>query len=715
MRRLLLFFLLLLGGVFGGRLDAFSEFQGPSGVRDDTVIVVGIGRPVITLRLRAVFSPALFNTSLHIGNVLLIDSSRVRLQSATYETIVPGRLGRDIIDVDGIRWLGLIDMAQRLPTATATAVKNAWIDGWIYVGSGSHAEGFWERAKITRHGIYWLPPLLGEEEEEEQNPLATTVITKQQAHHSCLAARYDVRPVAELEGRLLGTPVRVLIAPDHTMSYLPSQLFDAYFHDKNLHSDVPERWKPLDLELGESTLLTISGHILFPRQATEMRTGTAYPGALGGKVVRAIVSVEGAMASSEGRSALVATASGMDNLKVMAHACDPDTVVLGGHVLWATSDLEFDYRKGLVRLVPNHTIVSLRLGDVLGLIGILLLYLRWKLGAFWIDRALDRRQPTRYLYYHVTTVDSYLAPIISQFFIVPLLLWRHWNDIWHQLPEDRVEIYLASLGGLWFGANVVWLLVERAPLARAVQVTRKGMRCCCGRRRSAFFSAFYEAFVQDEEEGDRSKSSKRPQHRPDESRRLEMAHRSSGLPPYAHDHASFAWQRLALGQLRDSLLEATLLLSLWSVVAPLESEGFAYFFSAVLFSVVAFMAALRTLMQLLLATTVSAEERPLVTTLALGALAVGLLLLTVKVALRPAFESLSTVYTNNDENLDVLVLFFVASLLFLALTAAPRIINAFSVPKEEEEDGRNPSGSSRNLSAQTRRALAYDHDLGGAF
>lgn len=697
----LLFFLLLVG-VQGVRLDAFSEFQGPSGVRDDTVIAVGIGRPVITVRLRAVFSPALFNLSLHAGNILLLDSAKVRLQSATYETIVPGRLGRDIIDVDGVRWLGLIDTVQagkgRLPSsATSGAGRNAGIDGWIYVGSridGHVANGFWERAHVTRHGIHWLPQ--GDEERNEGalDLLLPSSSSSDGSLGACLAERYDVWPVAEVEGRLLGAPVRVLVAPDHVVSYLSGNLFDAYFHDKNLHADVPELWQPLQLELaGAPVPLVISGHVLFPRQATAMHTSTAYPGALGGKVVRAIVSVEGAMASDEGgRGSLVAAASGMDNLKVLAHTCGPDVIVLGGHVLWATSGLELVYPSGLVRLIPNQTAVSLQLVDVLGLLAVLLLYLRWKLGAFWIDKARDRRDRYAFYYYHVTTADSYLAPLVSQFLIVPLLVWRHWSDLWQNLPAGRVLTYLAALAGLWLVANIVWLIFERAHILSAFRKMRKSWWASRHRRRqsSSCLRALYETFVQEEEEEEKEEEQKAHQqrhHRPTGSEVLMTVAQTSALPTYtaASSDATFAWQHLALAQLRDTLLEATLLLSLWGTLAPLESEGFAHFFSAVLFSAVAFMATLRAIVQLLLLSTGPARERPLAAVASLVALALLLLLLAIHVALRPALESLSTAYTNSDESLDVLALLFVASLLFLALTAAPRVINAFSLPKERRE------------------------------
>lgn len=699
MRWAVVLLLLLQVLVRAERLDAFSEFQGPSGVRDDTVIVVGIGRPVITVRLRAVFSHALFNTTLHVGNILLADSSKLRLQSATYETIVPGRLGRDIIDVEGVRWLGLIDTIQartRLPSALS--IKGTWLDGWIYVGSradGHVANSFWERAHVSRHGVHWLPP--GDEERTEGG-LALSRVSSVSSLLGCLAAHYDVWPVAELGGHLFGADVRVLVAPDHTMSYLSSNLFDIYFHDKNLHSDMPEYWQPLTIGLGEGVPpLIISGHVLFPRQATSMHMSTAYPGALGGKVVRAIVSVEGALASEEERGSLVASASGIDNLKVMAHACGPNVIILGGHVLWATSALELTYADGSVRIIPNQTAVSLQLIDAIITLVVLLAYLRWKLGAFWIDKALDRRG-RHYYYYHVTTIDSYLLPFVSQFILVPFLVLRHWDDAWEHLPTERVIWYFLGLAVIWLAANIVWLGVERAQTLRAMRVMRRGRR-----QRTTFLRTFYDAFVDEDEVGDDKQKPSKHRHRPAESDELTTVMSASEMPEYARDSSTttFSWQHLALGQLSDTLLEASLLMSLWGTVAPLESEGFAHFFATILLSAVAFMAALRTFVQLLLLSTTGRGSRPLTAVAALvvtTALTIGL---AIHVALRPGLESLSSIYTNSDASLDVLEIIFVVSLLFLALVAAPRIISAFTIPKRNES-----TGSARTPSARSGGALA---------
>jgi len=264
---LLLFFSTLVLGQQDAVNDVFLSFD-TDAIMDDTTVIVGIGRPVQTYRLRLVFAPSLFNTSGAIGHITLYNSDRLRLSSATYENVIPGRVGRDIVEIGSVRWVALIDTR---PTAWRDAPLSimgsiSYIpDGLFYLGDiEAPAPGsYWKAAHIDRLGITW------------------TRTTSELIHHRqagrTRSQQLDYREQTSLDGKVVsigssaaahvpgyGGPLRLVISPDSHVTLVPAQLFAWYFKNKNLYSNAPITWEPLRILCADGLAIHIKGTSILP-------------------------------------------------------------------------------------------------------------------------------------------------------------------------------------------------------------------------------------------------------------------------------------------------------------------------------------------------------------------------------------------------------------------------------------------------------------------
>jgi hypothetical protein len=144
------------------------------------------------------------------------------------------------------------------------------------------------------------------------------------------------------------------------------------------------------------------------------------------------------------------------------------------------------------------------------------------------------------------------------------------------------------------------------------------------------------------------------------------------------------------------MLETTVIICLWFIVAPVESQVFALLSSTLIFVFLASLVLFRTLMvaffvisPLLLPEHQGRNWRnpsiPILCLVLLVALTVDVFAILIQVALTPVLESMSTIYTNNDTNLASIQIMVVVSLVFASLVITPRVIDSLLLPRRTEQ------------------------------
>ena len=442
-----------------------------------------IGLPGRTYQMRLVFSE---HELRHTGRQtecpplprIVLFADDVVYHSMSYETIAEDCQGRDAVDWMGMRWIGMIGFGARvrdddlecdglfyvgpsflsaLPSISPTAYvasRNAFdvqidLQAYTDIDASAQASALGKPIPETLHPEPWTmdrPPGV--------KPLCTIDMDVDAGRVWDLCGHMTDSAIGVVSNVYAGPlkdmtgPYNLCVAPDSVVSYVPGTLFRAYFHGKSILHDNARKWEDLVVEAAgvqaaTSCRLTVRGGDMLPEYSISPGHGNL-------PTDRVLQSLTAAASTRklgaqpwmrEGANRIEHVSRGFDALKLHPHTKDEKTLIVGGNVLWSAAILGISPGDNHAQLVALSRGALPTIFDVVLVIALLFLYLRWKSSGRWTDTC----DPPM-LYYIVITKVS-LVTSFAVFMAKPVVV-----ILYLLLAQHRPAAYPASiLPIIWVG------------------------------------------------------------------------------------------------------------------------------------------------------------------------------------------------------------------------------------------------------------------------
>ncbi len=554
-------------------------------VFDNLILMATIGRPSRTYRLKVAFDVNTTGSGYFApAQIVLFRSHDLRDRSATYETVIVDYLGRDIVQIGGTRWRGLI------ASHTDPNESTCRCDGYLVLRLDDpflRTTAYLTQLQISRRGFHYdmsgkrLGMSLAKVECPLKWPPEAVAL-----HAASSLIPSDVSVIGEISTAMYsGVAYRLLIAPSSRTTYLPYGLFQHYFQGRNLYVDSPYDWPPLAFTLQDPNAndeerpditLSISGYAMLPTK----RSPSLIDGSDGGRRFSLAEFDEG-VASGELQMRGGVTL-GFDALKVRPHDMDNTTVVIGGNVFWLCAGIQIiqgqsidDVRLSLV-MEPTGPILSMVEAIVLIIVG--LFYVYWKLVGFWIDVTADRwRRYGRY-YFTVVASTTFVCPSLFALILYGSVFAYRWGSANTFSANQHVARTVAIAGWAFWAFLFALMCLDRFRVSRAIYRTFWHIGTTCSR---AWSQAWSNARVHRELDRTSGLGSSKP-YIPyyDHVKREDRGRHAGPLwatPPRYEErkrNADFVWTPLPLTVLHDTFVDVLVVATLWLLVAPLDANTF---------------------------------------------------------------------------------------------------------------------------------------------
>jgi hypothetical protein len=692
--------------VFAGESSIYLSFLGDE-VVDYPAVRVNIGRPEQTVKLRVIFTPTVCPLCEAGVTIALFDSTRtLKHRSSTYETIVPTLVGRDIVNLAGVHTHLLIGFVDAHASDTIDG-----IEGYFYIMHGDP----WTSATIDRHGLRLTFSLStttdlnndpiessnNDIDKEDYVPLEPipwgreTAVDALASHFNSNGASALARVTSVQSYQSKGN-YTVLIAPDLDVTFVPLALFQRYFADKSFYKHGygnsgstnaqqqqqrqpdPTLWRPFTLSL----VMPLMSSALFTDESSH--NSVTRPLIIEGRSILPLLEGTDAVDFDRLEHSAVAL-SGSDTIKMLPHNIDNNTIILGGHMLWASAFLHIVFTHKhhsssvsatphIVLLVPHQTAASFTVGHALIFLVVCLAYIRWKMSRQLYDGYTEKKHRIRFDFVVYLESDSLLWPILLPIWFAPLIVLARFDTLQQQPATILTDSQLVRvmLTGLVSWVALVFL-VATFDVLNIIKAVKSSWHEFDTHIRPSPWRWFLQTYFPTPAKKapavavTKSKSSSEPE--------------SPVLAPWRKQFENYLSSYL----MRDVLADTVLAIAAWAFFIPLESRVFAlpvlfviltvnvynnlYHFFILFFTMGWPMVAGRKRSGRFMRRTYPRSFDVIALFLILlTAINNGVLL--VQTTLTPLIENFSSVYGAGEESGTVVVALFVMTTLFIAMLMA---------------------------------------------
>lgn len=623
---------------------------------DYPIVRVTLGNPQRVYTLRVAFSTSTYPLCALNPSIVLYQSQEIlKKRSNTFETRIPSLLGRDFIEVTGSRYWGTIITA---PDGAFLSVGDGdpGQEGVLCLSSAASAWP-WSQAFADRHGI-WLSsdvPTALHESVTPLQPVGHTSIATSLPVQSVLNAAIGCAWFTQRFGANGTDQVRICAVPDVDATFVPNHLFQRYFGEFDLYTAErvdPRSWQPLVFEFqppGRGAPLErifVAGHQILP-------------------LLDGVASIN--IANLQASASEVA---GVDTLKMLPHELDNTTVLLGGHILWASTRLYIQWPSGspmrVIAIKAQLTEYMFTAPQAFFFILAVILHLRWKLASQTFESRVDIKSGIVCPDISVQSeVGDLYWPLVLPLWLAPVVfIWRA-SSLVERIDQWDVQLALAATFIVYTFLAVALLVVDGAQIVRASRIVVRGLRKRFSQKPMRWIAYVIMG------EGESEAGTKEPS--------------VLSLDSVAYETS------LIFVCARNTAVDMLMSLTAWALLAFLESRIFSLpiLFAVLCFLVLccaynAFIVLFITLWPIVLSrrhygrVLRSLRSGPL-EWLALGFTLLGSVIsvyLLISAAMRPLFVNLSSVYGADDQTLVVVSLLLVSILFFFATLVSDTTIQA---------------------------------------
>lgn len=389
---------------------------------------------------------------------------------------------------------------------------------------------------------------------------------------------------------------------------------------------------------------------------------------------------------------------GFNNIKMIPHNNDDVGIVLGGHILWTSTTLEIDYGSSVDDLVhlsvsAHATGTELSVAECVVIVVSVILYIRWKLGTLWIDFNVDSSGNIR-SYFFIIATDSIVWPFVLPLWALPVVTLLYWNGISTVLPAfiELFVICLSIVAWLIAAVSSIWLaMIHWKTIRRSWQADwREFSSDPAGGIRRWFntLSAKYEKIGSDTDKANRPYLSLQPDR---------YNKNGNPVPHYAerhHNTGQYFWAPASPLILRDTFVNMVALLTLWIMIAPIDTPIFATVMSLIILTVMTYTSVHHsiTLIYLnfwpLLSRHRTRRYWPtpiqwIILAVVISITVVNFYLL-IHGALYPAIATSSTLYGNSDDAIDAVIILFIIVTLYIVTQFAHSFLISLFLRRDKE-------------------------------
>ncbi len=623
------------------------------------VIHVGIPPREVTLRLA-------FSSDTGDGHIVLYNRQHAAL-SGSYETLIDNVAGRDVVDFFGARWKALIVYAVRPESGPDHGYDGLWL---LSPDTASLPMYAWERFSVTRHALRTFPAGTAAEAHPSCHIPIDIYGRPASTAHSATVLGLVANVTVTIGGDVVDGRYTLAISPDTHTTYLPTVLFQRYFEDRNMFSDDPATWPHLTFVHGDDCVLDVEPRSLLP-------LSTLSPGkTLPRERTFEVIMHQQIWADSRGELTLGESVVGYNALKVHPHTEDNHTIVLAGNVLWSCAALHVDQRQGTAFLSPNPQKRELTGLDGIFLLVLGMLYVRWKFAGMWLDVCKDAR-----LYMVIITRLSlvgaafiFVGKLIAYLVYLPALMQT----------ADAADTTVIVFGAI---ADALYLLVSFTVIRDEWRPTIMQL---------ARIPRFIRRVFSRHAALDAPRTAEEIPYIP---KRLPYNH--GRWDPRAHYGArsrnrDFVWVPTGFITMYMLLVDVTFASTIWFVVETTDDRLFADILLVLVFTVLVYQGFYNALLLVSVMVPMwnSEHSRPInrpAPWFALAAvivMAVLVALFSVAVVIRNTIDRYSSQY--QGAALNVVVFFYVTTILFLASVVAKRVIQQSLCPLTPASSTRSP-------------------------
>lgn len=526
-------------------------------VVDYPTVRIVMGKPERTYHLRLDLSDSSMNTSLRTASnaaILLYDDARtLRHRSTTYETLLPGILGRDMVQMGDTYMRANILFAVRpsaIPSASADSISLSVVgcDGRLWLAA---LYELWPMVSIDRHGVR-LSGLTSQDVPDYSDRLATeqwgqaltlsacdsSTLNKTQQLGRSMNYPYGIECAGCVVAEIDAAHYTTCVATNIDASFMPQGLYTMHMGTENIYT----------LLAGDDPIHDTN----WPNLHLLLRNGDrgAMPLSLLNHVVLPIVDGSGAFDMSRLEQTAALSATGSDALKVLPHTVDSTTIVLGGHVLWTLSILmkqrDVTNAQTEVRLLSHAAEDTFTFGEAIVFLFVVLLYLRWKLAIVKIEPHYIENVTTPFFIVRSGS-DNILWPYALPLWFLPLVIALRWSTVQALVGiqiDPHIHMHVVVGGSVALASLLVLLPLEWGEITRWYRKLRQRQREQYGRRWRQWLWSFFT----------------------DPSVAIKTANERNKLDYEQH---------VATTSLRDAAIEVLSVTAIWFFFAPLESRNFA--------------------------------------------------------------------------------------------------------------------------------------------